>query len=600
MFSHRPRKARILRDMFRLDFAVRDLTEAARTGSLGPAYGREAEVARVLEVLGAAERKNVLVVGPAGVGKKWFVEAVAAASARKAPGGPRFLEIGASALQTETVRVHEAVTELIEASSGDDAPIIFIDGVFPFLKAEDDSRRVVGLVGGAIRRGAVRCMGTVSDGEYERLANEAPSACRGLEVVHLEPMTEGQTVELLERFRPALEAQYGVKIDAKALARAVRLAVDYLPDEPLPGKAVRALRAACKRCKQRIEATSPDAKQPTESRLEHGGDTVMSADVRSAVDAMTPTDVLATEAATWEKRLVERLKRDVFGQDKALEQIAAATATVRRLFGGHCCTACAMLFAGPRGVGKCRTARVLAQKLVGRYDNAIVFDMAQYASADAAAGIFGATSEQAGNLDARALAVAVRSLPLTLCVFDGVERAHRAALEALVRVVTSDSLAELGAPGGRSKRCLFILTLNCAAPPADVRRIPAWLRGAVLKHLPREVVEHCQTIVPFRPLSPPAQRAILEYGLGDLRARLESQQVELRVDNDVFPILMARDERNAAALSWNLARHVLNPVARMIEAGLFRSGDTLAVVLEDGKIAVRRDGPDGPLPEETP
>jgi len=574
--------------MFESNFAVRNLSEAALRNKLTPAYGREAEVAELLGVLSSGDGKSALIVGPPGIGKKWFVAAVALAAAQDEDGGPQFLELLAPALRSETVRVHEAVTELLAAFTEGDALILFIDDAFSVLTAEDDDRRVAGRLGPAIRRGDVRCIGAVTEAEYERLKEEAPSVAGLLEVVHLKPLSPEKTLRLLERFRPALEAQYGVRVDEKALPRAIRLAEEYLPDEPLPGKAVRVLRAACKRCKRRIQALT-ESGETMDSSLEHLGDMVVAEDVRRAIDAMTPTDVLAAEEATWEDRLLQRLKRDVFGQDHALAQIATTMAAVRKLFGQPACAARAMLFAGPPAVGKRRTACVLAQKLVGRYDNAIVFDMTRYATADAASRIFGSGPGQGSNLDARALAAAVRSLPLTLCVFDGVEQAHPAALEALVRVVGANSLTELGAPEGLSKRCLFVLTLNCAAPPSDAGRMPQWIQGVVLKQVPEEVVRRCQTVVPFRPLDSAAQRTILGYYLAGLRARLKRQDVDLRVDDSVYSALIAREARNAAALSQNLARHILHPVTGLIDGGGLRSGDTVTVALHDGEVTVRQE-----------
>ena len=59
-----------------------DLTKAAREGRLDPVIGRDAEIARVIEILGRRKKNNPILIGEPGVGKT----AVAEALARRIPG----------------------------------------------------------------------------------------------------------------------------------------------------------------------------------------------------------------------------------------------------------------------------------------------------------------------------------------------------------------------------------------------------------------------------------------------------------------------------------------------------------------------------------
>ena len=54
-----------------------ELVERARNGQLDPVIGRDAEVARVLQIFSRRPKNNACLVGPPGVGKTAVAEAVA-------------------------------------------------------------------------------------------------------------------------------------------------------------------------------------------------------------------------------------------------------------------------------------------------------------------------------------------------------------------------------------------------------------------------------------------------------------------------------------------------------------------------------------------
>ena len=61
----------------RVDRHSRDLTAAARDGSLDPVVGRQDEIDQVLEVLSRRTKNNPVLIGEPGVGKTAIVEGLA-------------------------------------------------------------------------------------------------------------------------------------------------------------------------------------------------------------------------------------------------------------------------------------------------------------------------------------------------------------------------------------------------------------------------------------------------------------------------------------------------------------------------------------------
>ncbi|KAI5064948.1 hypothetical protein GOP47_0019643 [Adiantum capillus-veneris] len=63
-----------------------DLTKLAEQGCLDPVIGREAQVARLIQILGRKSKNNACLVGEAGVGKTATADALAQTIANVPPG----------------------------------------------------------------------------------------------------------------------------------------------------------------------------------------------------------------------------------------------------------------------------------------------------------------------------------------------------------------------------------------------------------------------------------------------------------------------------------------------------------------------------------
>ncbi len=168
--------------------------------------------------------------------------------------------------------------------------------------------------------------------------------------------------------------------------------------------------------------------------------------------------------------LFERLHERVLGQDDALQALAAVM--VR-----HCArrrpARPAVVFAvGPSGVGKTRTAEVMAQVLREFNDENsgyqfLRLDMTEYQESHRVSQLIGAPQGYIGHGDGSQLVDALRANPRTIVLFDEIEKAHLAVLRLLMNTMDAGRLSTAsGSSGGRDIDCrqsIFMFTSNLDA-----------------------------------------------------------------------------------------------------------------------------------------
>lgn len=269
-----------------------------------------------------------------------------------------------------------------------------------------------------------------------------------------------------------------------------------------------------------------------------------------------------------EVSLFERLHKRILGQDEALKALAAVM--VR-----HCArrqpARPAVVFAvGPSGVGKTRTAEVIAQVLreFGDEDNGYQFlrlDMTEYQEAHRVSQLIGAPQGYIGHGEGSQLIDALRANPRTIVLFDEIEKAHSAILRVLMNAMDAGRLSTSSrSSGGHEidcRRAVFMFTSNVDAKEIldELETRNAFGNRAIEDEVCRrrlhaagiapEIVGRIGRFLVYRPLSPETRAEIValaiaevaeEYGLRvayvrpsvilDLMQKAKSQSFGVRPD----------------------------------------------------------------------
>jgi ATP-dependent Clp protease ATP-binding subunit ClpC len=205
-----------------------NLNLAARQDRIPPAFGREPEIQRVLEILSHRERANsVMLVGEPGVGKTAIVEALARRLEME-PGSlpPRLRDCQIVSLQMNAMvagtmlrgmfeeRMHHVICELKERPN----LILFIDeahtlvGAGSALGAPSDAANILKSV---LARGEVKVIAATTLSEYQRHIQEDEALARRFRCVYVAEPTIDETREILQRLHPRLERNYGSRFPTK-------------------------------------------------------------------------------------------------------------------------------------------------------------------------------------------------------------------------------------------------------------------------------------------------------------------------------------------------------------------------------------------------
>ena len=176
--------------------------------------------------------------------------------------------------------------------------------------------------------------------------------------------------------------------------------------------------------------------------------------------ARVPSDKLRSDDLTHLKNLDTELKKRIFGQNKAVTQVAKAIKLAKSGLRPSHKPLAAFLFSGPTGVGKTELSKQLSQQLSSKY---LRFDMSEYMEKHAVSRLIGAPPGYVGHDKGGLLTEAVFKNPYSLVLFDEIEKAHpdmqNILLQVMDRGVLTDSL-------GREvdfRNTVLILTTNAGA-----------------------------------------------------------------------------------------------------------------------------------------
>jgi ATP-dependent Clp protease ATP-binding subunit ClpA len=240
-----------------------DLTAQARRGDLEPVRCRDAEIARVIDILLRQSKNNPALIGRAGVGKT----AIAEGLAQRIAGGEvppalkdtRIVALDHVALLAGTSfrgQYEERVRRLIEALARDPDLILFVDELHNLIgqgSAMGAAMDAANMLKPALVRGDIRVIGATTGGEYDRWIRGDPALERRFQPVTIDELDAIQTWEVLVARRPRLERHHAVAITDDALKAAIVLTDRFVPDRARPDKAIDVLDEAC----AHAQATAP-------------------------------------------------------------------------------------------------------------------------------------------------------------------------------------------------------------------------------------------------------------------------------------------------------------------------------------------------------
>ncbi|NCV54684.1 MAG: AAA family ATPase, partial [Betaproteobacteria bacterium] len=341
-----------------LDQFTNNLNAAAKEGRIDPLIGREAEVERVIQILCRRRKNNPLLVGEAGVGKTAIAEGLAFRITQKevpeilGDATVYALDMGALLAGTKyrgdfEQRLKLVLKQLKAIPNG----ILFIDEIHTLIGAGSASGGTLdasNLLKPALSSGQLKCIGATTFTEYRGIFEKDHALSRRFQKIDVgEPSIE-QTVQILRGLKSRFEEHHSVKYTSAALSAAAELSAKYINDRHLPDKAIDVIDEAG--AAQRILPKSKQKRTIGKLEIE---------DIVAKIARIPPASVSSDDRGKLQ-HLQRDLANTVFGQDAAIQALAAAIKMARSGLGKPEKPIGSFLFSGPTGVGKTEVARQLA------------------------------------------------------------------------------------------------------------------------------------------------------------------------------------------------------------------------------------------------
>ena len=512
-----------------LEQFTQNLNHLAREGKIDPLIGREMEVERVIQVLCRRRKNNPLLVGEAGVGKTAIAEGLAwRITQGEVPevlsdAVVYALDMGALLAGTKyRGDFEQRLKGVLKALKDQPNAILFIDEIHTLIGAGAASGGTLdasNLLKPALSSGTLKCIGATTFNEYRGIFEKDAALSRRFQKIDVvEPSVE-QTVEILKGLKSRFEDHHNVKYALNALQAAAELSAKYINDRHLPDKAIDVIDEAG--AAQRILPKSKQKKTITRAEVE---------EIVAKIARIPPASVSVDDRSKL-KNLDRDLKSVVFGQDEAIDALAAAIKMARSGLGKPDKPIGSFLFSGPTGVGKTEVAKQLAYILGIEL---IRFDMSEYMERHAVSRLIGAPPGYVGFDQGGLLTEAVTKKPHAVLLLDEIEKAHPDVFNVLLQVMDHGTLTDNNGRKADFRNVIIIMTTNAGAETMQKSTIGFTTKreqGDEMADIKRlftpEFRNRLDAIVNFRALDQEVILRVVDKFLLQLESQLAEKKVEV-------------------------------------------------------------------------
>jgi ATP-dependent Clp protease ATP-binding subunit ClpA len=565
-----------------------NLNQKAREGDIDPLIGRAEEVERCIMVLSRRRKNNPLLVGDPGVGKTAIAEGIARRIVNDdvpdvlADATIYSLDMGALLAGTRyRGDFEERLKAVVNKLQDTPGAVLFIDEIHTIIGAGATSGGAMdasNLLKPALQSGKLRCMGSTTYKEYRQHFEKDRALSRRFLKIDVSEPTPEDAVLILQGLKSYFEDFHKVTYSTDAVDAAVQLSVRHITDRKLPDKAIDIIDEAGARTK-----LVPEADRKTEIGVK---------EIEAVVSkiARIPPKSISRDDEKALKSLSQDLKRMVFGQDTAIEQVAAAVKLARAGLREPNKPIGSYLFAGPTGVGKTEVARQLAMT---QGLELLRFDMSEYMERHTVSRLIGAPPGYVGYDQGGLLTDAVNQNPHCVLLLDEIEKAHPDIYNILLQVMDNGFLTDSNGRKVDFRNVIIIMTTNAGAADAAKSEI-GFGRGmkddeqeaAIKRRFTPEFRNRLDATVMFAPLSKEHIGRVVDKFIIQLEAQLADRKIEFEVTKGANQWIADKgyDKRyGARPLGRTIQEYVKKPLADEILFGKLKYGGLVKVGIDRKK-----------------
>ncbi|HEY7888352.1 MAG TPA: ATP-dependent Clp protease ATP-binding subunit ClpA [Steroidobacteraceae bacterium] len=559
-----------------------NLNRLAQEGRIDPLIGRKLEVERTIEILCRRRKNNPLYVGEAGVGKTAIAEGLARLIIEgKVPEVLAdctiyALDMGALIAGTKyrgdfEKRLKGVITELKKQPGA----ILFIDEIHTVIGAGAASGGVMdasNLIKPVLTNGEIRCIGSTTYQEYRGIFEKDHALARRFQKIDVTEPSVAETVEILMGLKARFEEHHGITYAADALKAAAELAARHINERHLPDKAIDVVDEAGAR--QRLK---PIGEREPVIEVRHMEDVV-------ARMARIPPKSVSTSDREVLKNLERNLKLVIFGQDRAIDALAAAIKMARSGLGDQRKPVGSFLFAGPTGVGKTEVTRQLALTMGVEF---LRFDMSEYMERHTVSRLIGAPPGYVGFDQGGLLTEAIAKHPHCVLLLDEIEKAHPDVFNLLLQVMDHGTLTDNNGRKADFRHVIIIMTTNAGAqemarPSIGFTHSDHATDGmeAIRRSFTPEFRNRLDAVIQFASLDPVTIERVVDKLVVEVEMQLEQKGVTISLDDTARRWIAEKGydpKMGARPMARTIQEHIKRPLAEELLFGRLVGGGHVRV-----------------------